>query len=202
MLHDLFSDGSFVILFLHGRTSRLKSSPTNRVKDQCKIRTMITIRPIHKEEIPAVKQIIHCAAYNIFGFNGTLEESIRYYDGLGIFKDLEDVQDHYFQKGGTFLVVLNGEQVIGSGALRKLDEKIVELKRMWLLEEYHGQGIGYRVILELFDFAREKGYSLVRLQTSPEQIRALAFYRKVGFYKIPCYNDDLDEISMELDLSE
>ncbi len=42
----------------------------------------------------------------------------------------------------------------------------------------------------------------VRLQTSPEQVRALEFYRKVGFYEIPCYNDDVGEISMEIGLSE
>ena len=78
---------------------------------------MITIRPVHEEEIPAVKQIIHRVAYNIFGFDGTLEESILYYEELGIHQDLEDVRAHYFNAGGTFLVALYGEQVIGSGAL-------------------------------------------------------------------------------------
>jgi putative acetyltransferase len=163
---------------------------------------MITIRPIHEEEIPAVKHIIYRVAYNIFGFDGTLEDSIRYYTDLDIFNDMDNLHAHYFDAGGMFLVVLNGEQVIGSGALRKLDEKIVELKRMWLLEEYHGLGIGYRIILELFDFARAKGYAHIRLQTSPEQVRALEFYRKVGFYEIPCYNDDVGEISMEISLSK
>lgn len=163
---------------------------------------MITIRPIHEDETPAVKQIIHQVAYNIFGFDGTLEDSIRHYTDLGILYDLDDVQAHYFNNGGMFLVVHNGEQVIGSGAVRKLDEETAELKRMWLLEAWHGQGIGYRLISQLLHFAKEKGYARIRLQTSPEQIRALAFYSKVGFYKIPCYNDDPGEISMEFKLFE
>ncbi|MFL7867515.1 MAG: GNAT family N-acetyltransferase, partial [Anaerolineales bacterium] len=107
---------------------------------------------------------------------------------------------HYFAAGGTFLVALNGEQVIGSGALRKLSDNTAELKRMWLLEAYHGRGIGYRLLMQLFDFAREQGYARIRLQTSPEQVRALDFYRKVGFYEIPPYNEDVSEISMEIEL--
>jgi len=176
----------------------MKSSPINRKWDYCKIQAMITIRPIHTDEIPAAKLVILKVAYNIFGFEGTLEESIQHFEASGEFADMDDVQTYYFENGGTFLVVLNSEQVIGSGALRKLDDRTAELKRMWLLEAYHGQGIGYRLIMQLFDFAREKGYSHIRLQTSPEQDRALEFYRKVGFYEIPCYNEDVDEVSMEM----
>jgi len=163
---------------------------------------MITIRPICDEEIPAAKRVILSVAYNIFGFDGTLEDSIRYFLAAGKLKDLDDVQANYFKAGGMFLVALNGEQVIGSGALRRLDDETAELKRMWLLEAYHGQGVGYRLITQLFDFARMQGYTRVRLQTSPEQIRALAFYRKVGFHEIPCYNDGVGEISMEASLLE
>jgi len=163
---------------------------------------MITIRPIKPQEIPAAKRVILSVAYNIFGFDGTLEESFRHYEASGELIDMDDVGSHYFENGGMFLVVLNGEQVIGSGALRRLDSKTAELKRMWLLEAYHGQGIGYRLIKHLLDFARKKGYARIRLQTSPEQVRALDFYRKIGFYEIPPYNDELGEISMELNISD
>jgi putative acetyltransferase len=163
-----------------------------------KSKLMITIRPIKQTEVPAAKRIILSVAYNLFGFEGTLEESIRHFEALGEFNDMDNVQSNYFEAGGMFLVVLNGEQVIGSGALRRLDGKTAELKRMWLLESYHGQGIGYRLITQLIDFARINGYARVRLQTSPQQVRALSFYREVGFYEIPCYNEDVGEISMEM----
>lgn len=159
---------------------------------------MITIRPVRQEEIPAVKTIIHSVAYNIFGFNGTLEDSIQHYEDQRVFKDLEDVRANYFEAGGIFLIALNGREIIGSGAVRRLSEDRAELKRMWLLEMYHGLGIGYRLVTRLFAFAREKGYTRICLQTSPEQTRALAFYRKVGFTEISCYNEDFDEISMEI----
>jgi ribosomal protein S18 acetylase RimI-like enzyme len=56
--------------------------------------------------------------------------------------------------------------------------------------------------MHLCDFAREQKYARIRLQTSPEQVRALNFYRRVGFYEIPCYNKDVNEISMEIELSQ
>jgi putative acetyltransferase len=161
---------------------------------------MITIRPIRETDIPAAKRVILSVAYNIFGFDGTLEDSIRHFLAAGELKDMDDLHGNYFNAGGTFLVALNGEQVIGSGALRRLDHETVEIKRMWLLEGYHGQGIGFRLITNLIEFARVNGYIRIRLQTSAEQVRALAFYRKLGFYEIPCYNDGDDEISMELRL--
>jgi len=161
---------------------------------------VITIRPIHIEEIPRVKHIISTVAYGIFGFDGDLEDSIRYYSSRGIYSDLDDLEAHYFNNTGMFLVALDDGQVIGSGAVRRMDADTAELKRMWLLETYQGQGVGYRLIGELFAFARSRGYRRVRLQTSPEQVRALAFYRKVGFYEIPCYNEDVTEISMEMSL--
>jgi ribosomal protein S18 acetylase RimI-like enzyme len=68
------------------------------------------------------------------------------------------------------------------------------------LEAYHGQGIGYQLVTLLFNFARDQAYQYVRLQTSPQQIRALAFYKKLGFKEIPCYNDDNETVSMEIAL--
>ena len=163
---------------------------------------MIDIRPIQPEEIPAVKRIILKVAFGIFGWDGTLEDSTRQLETSGEFDDLDHVRSHYFDNDGLFLVALSDGGPIGSGALRKLDDRTAELKRMWLLEDYHGQGIGYQLITRLFDFARARGYTRIVLQTGREQTRALAFYQRVGFHEIPSYNEDLAEVSMEFQLSE
>jgi ribosomal protein S18 acetylase RimI-like enzyme len=159
---------------------------------------MISIRTIRQNEVKDVKNLICAVAYNIFGFDGSLEESIRHYESQGVFQDLEDVVANYFANGGTFLVAVGQAEIIGSGAILRIDASTAELKRMWLLEKFHGQGIGYRLMTELLSFAHGKGYSHIRLQTSPQQTRALAFYHKVGFYEIPDYAGDPNEISMEL----
>jgi putative acetyltransferase len=163
---------------------------------------MITIRPILVEEIPAAKHIILSVAYVIYGWSGSLEDSIRHFESTGEFADMDQVETHYFQNDGLFLAALDDDTLIGSGALRKLDSETAELKRMWLLESHHGRGIGYQVIKQLFEFAQTKGYGKIRLQTGSEQARAFAFYKKLGFYEIPSYNDKSGEVSMEINLHE
>ena len=93
----------------------------------------------------------------------------------------------------------DNDQIIGTGAIRKIDNNICERKRLWLLFEYHGQGLGYRMIQELFAFAREKGYQRIRLETDRDsQSRAFDLYKRLGFYEIPCYSNHQDETAMEI----
>ena len=77
-----------------------------------------------------------------------------------------------------------------------------EIKRLWLLPAYHGQGLGYRMMLCLIEEARRQGYQALRLETSRQQARAYAFYRRLGFYDIPRFGDDPDDVALELLLSQ
>lgn len=157
------------------------------------------IRPIQMYEIPEAKLVIFKVAYEIFKEASTLEESIAKYSAQGKLSEMDDVQKNYFENSGTFLVTVDGERIVGTGAIRYLEEGICELKRMWLLSEYHGQGHGYRMIQKLFSVAREKGYKVMRLETDRVvQTRAVEFYKKLGFYEIPRFGDDPDDMGMEL----
>jgi putative acetyltransferase len=122
----------------------------------------------------------------------------RYGAALG---DVDDFQRQYGPPGGTFLVALDGQQIIGTGAIRRLDDETAELRRMWLLPDYHGQGIGYRLAAALFAFARAAGYHRVRLSTSDVQRRAIRFYERLGFYPIERYRDTDDTVFLELRLN-
>ena len=162
---------------------------------------MIEIRPIKPDEVTAAKRVIYRVAHGIFNDPLPLEESIAYYESRGELKDMDDIQRNYFENGGIFLIMLDDSQQIGTGAIRRLRDDICELKRLWLLTEYHSQGLGYRMIQELFSFAREKGYKRIWLQTdNMYQTRALEFYKRIGFYEIPRYTDRTDDIAMELPL--
>ena len=161
---------------------------------------MTEIRPIQPHEIEEAKLVILKVAYEVFKEEITLEESIAKYSAKGILSEMDDVQKNYFDNGGTFLVTINNGRIIGTGAIRFLEEGVCELKRMWLLTEYHGQGHGHRMIQELFLIARKKGYKRIRLQTdNVVQTRAINFYTKLGFYEIPRYEgEDPEDLAMEL----
>lgn len=159
---------------------------------------MVIIRPIKEHEIREAKLVILTVAYEIFHEASTLEESIAKYSAQGKLREMDDVQTNYFNNGGTFLVTIEDERVIGTGAIRFLEEGVCELKRVWLLTEYHGQGHGYRMMQKLLGIAREKGYKTMRLLTDRiVQRQAVAFYERLGFYEIPSFGDDPDDMAME-----
>lgn len=160
---------------------------------------MIEIRSIQPHEIPKAKHVIFTVAFELFKGADSLEESIAKFSAQGKLSEMDDVQSSYFDNGGTFLVTIKGDRIIGTGAIKYLEDEICEIKRLWLLTEYHGQGYGYRMIQELFNIARQMGYKIIRLETDPVfQKRAVEFYKRLGFYEIPRFGDDPDDIGMEL----
>jgi putative acetyltransferase len=160
---------------------------------------MMEIRPIRQHEILEAKRVIFTVAFKIFKEAGTLEESIAKYSAQGKLNEMDDVRKNYFDNGGTFLVTVQDGRVIATGAIRYLEQGVCELKRLWLLTEYHGQGLGFRMMRELLRIAREKGYKIMRLETDRiVQARAVQFYKRLGFHEIPRFGDDPDDMGMEL----
>ncbi len=160
---------------------------------------MIQIRHIKPDEVAAAKQLIYQVAHQVFQDTRSLEESIAFYEGRGQLHDMDELQQTYVDNDGIFLVMTDQDQIIGTGAVRKIDDEICELKRVWLLFEYHGKGLGYRMMQELLVFARAKGYSRMRLETDRSaQSRAFNFYKRLGFYEIPRYSDNEEDVAMEM----
>ena len=162
---------------------------------------MIKIRPIQPDEWTQARRVVYRVAHIVFNDPRSLEESIAYYESIHELKDMDDIQKNYFENGGVFLAMFDDDEMICTGAIRKLDDETCELKRLWLLHEYHGQGLGYRMLMKLLKIARARGYKRMRLQTDIDaQSRAVDFYRQIGFYEIPHYGDRTDDICMEMRL--
>jgi putative acetyltransferase len=162
---------------------------------------MIHIRRIEPHEVALAKELIYRVAHQVFQDTRPLEESIAYYESKGELYDLDDLAQTYFENKGIFLVLTDENQIIGTGAIRRLDDATCELKRVWLLFDYHGKGLGYRMIQELLAFARQSGYQRIRLETDRNgQRRAYDLYKRLGFYEIPRYSDNEDDVAMEMAL--
>ena len=159
---------------------------------------IILLKPEQAEE---ARRVIYTTAFHIFHDRPTLEEALDYYSDAWPLPDIADFQRAYNENGGIFLVTVENGHVVGTGALRRLEEGVGEIKRLWLLPEYQGQGLGYQMMQLLMGEARRRGYTLLRLETSPKyQVRAYAFYRRLGFYDIQRYGDEDDDVGMELRL--
>jgi GNAT superfamily N-acetyltransferase len=158
------------------------------------------IQPIQPHQTAEAKRVILSVARNIFGWPAPLEEILQDFDARGELGDVDDPQTYYVERRGQFLVALHHGRVIGTGAIREFTGDTAELKRLWLLEKYHGQGIGYRLYQALVHFARGAGYTRIHLQTDRKQTRAQRFYLRLGFEVLPCASDDPDDVCMEKDV--
>ena len=100
---------------------------------------------------------------------------------------------------GCFLVLRDGGEALGCGAVRVLEPGIAELKHMWLSPKLRGRGLGRELLAALETEATgQLGCQTIRLDTSPLLAEAVALYRGVGYREIPRYNqNELAAIWME-----
>lgn len=84
-------------------------------------------------------------------------------------------------------VVMAYSQIIpvGCGAFRLVDERTIEVKRMYTIPSYRNQGIGKRILNQLETWARAEGFSVSKLETGINQPEAIAAYEKSGYKRIP-----------------
>lgn len=83
----------------------------------------------------------------------------------------------------TFWSVMDGDTVVGCGALKRLDAAHAELKSMRTAPEHRGSGIASRLLEHILAEARRAGFSKVSLETGSNEFFAGArkLYEKFGF---------------------
>jgi len=117
--------------------------------------------------------------------------------------ELAMLPGHYAPPGGRLLLGEYGGRLAACVALRALEEKVCEMKRLYLRPEFRGKGLGRRMAEYLIAEAREIGYQKMRLDTvEPAMKDAVAMYRRLGFREIPAYreNPNPGALYMELEL--
>jgi GNAT superfamily N-acetyltransferase len=90
--------------------------------------------------------------------------------------------------GGVFLVAWDGEEPVGSAALKRLDEHTGEVKRVHVADGARRRGAGKALMERLEEEGRALGYDRLRLDIGDRQPEAMAMYRDLGYAEIPDYN--------------
>lgn len=92
--------------------------------------------------------------------------------------------------GGTFLVGSRDGEPVCCGGIKRLDDRVCEIKRMYVSSQARGQGVARALLGALEAAARDLGYALVRLDTGADQPHARALYESAGYLEIPNFNDN------------
>ena len=113
---------------------------------------------------------------------------------------------HYFYNDisdsfEVFYCLVDQDMVVGTVALKKIDEKTVELKALYLHKDYRGKGLGSLLMSVSVNEAKSRGYKRIVLDSMLKYEEAIRLYEKFGFEKIDRYNDNpMAEVFMKMDL--
>jgi GNAT superfamily N-acetyltransferase len=93
----------------------------------------------------------------------------------------------FVEPDGVFLVVRDDEgRAVACGGVTRFDETRAELKRMYVVPDARGRGLGRRILVELEEHARRLGYARVVLETGTRP-EALGLYESAGYAPRPCW---------------
>jgi GNAT superfamily N-acetyltransferase len=146
----------------------------------------ITIRRILLQDAPVLAQISKQTFYDTFTGTCTEEDMQQYleqyYNLPQVQSELNDENDMYF------FAEVNGEPV---GYIRFMEDysgwpevkqwKSLELKRLYVIKEFHGKKIAQQLMDYYLDYATKKQYKCLWLGVWEYNMRAQNFYGKYGF---------------------
>jgi putative acetyltransferase len=85
------------------------------------------------------------------------------------------------------VIAYEGDKAVGCGAMKKYENGVMEIKRMFVPIEKRGKGIAGKILTELQVWAKELGYRKCVLETGDKMIEAIGLYNKSNFKIIPNY---------------
>ena len=111
------------------------------------------------------------------------------------YNSLEEIHD--------VVLIMEKGVTVGCGSIRHYDDNTVEIKRVFVCDEYRGRTFGQIIMTELEMIARKAGYKKVILETGKLLKEAYRLYRGLGYQIIENYGpyaDLTDSICMEKEL--
>ena len=104
--------------------------------------------------------------------------------------ELAELPGKYAPPEGRLYLAFEGVEAAGCAGLRKIEQGVCELKRLYVPPLHRGHGIGRLPAIQAITDAREIGYERIRLDTLPSMRPARKLYQKLGFKPIAPYTEN------------
>jgi GNAT superfamily N-acetyltransferase len=135
------------------------------------------IRPFGRGDAPAVRWLIESVWRE--HFHDHPDSFVRDF----IYSRLSDVDDAdtVYADRGLFLCAIAAGEVVGTGALKRCDDRVCEMVRMFVAPIYRGRGIARTIANGLISFAGNAGYDRIRLSSNNALTASHRLYEGMGF---------------------
>ena len=127
---------------------------------------------------------------------------------------VEQTKEDFSQENTHFFLAYLNDEVIGYAKLRVFENpeelkgrRHIEIERIYVQKKHQDKKVGFAIIKECIDFAKEKNYEVIWLGVWEQNHKALAFYTRVGFEKFGLHtfqlgNDAQNDNLMKFDLAK
>lgn len=142
-----------------------------------------TIRPFQAGDAPAVRRLIEAIWHE--HFHGHPDSFVRDF----VYSRLSDVDDAeiVYADRALFLCAIAEGAIIGTGAIKHLDDRECEMVRMFVAPACRNRGIARAVADRLISFARMAGYDRIRLSSNTALTASHRLYESMGFQLTPAW---------------
>jgi GNAT superfamily N-acetyltransferase len=103
-------------------------------------------------------------------------------------RELENLSVSYGPPNGRTFLARHEGQICGCGAYRRRSSAVCEMKRLFVLDQFHGKGYGRKLCEEIIRSARNDRFKIMRLDTANLMTEAITMYQSFGFRDGAPYN--------------
>ena len=115
-------------------------------------------------------------------------------------RELAELPGKYAPPEGRLFLALAEQPPAGCVALRKIEDGICEMKRLYVRPAFRGRGLGRQLADEVITAAHKIGYERMRLDTLSSMTPAIALYESLGFRRIPAYYNNPSGLAVFFEL--
>ncbi len=116
-------------------------------------------------------------------------------------RELETLPGAYAPPDGAVIVAFADGEPAGCVALRRFEETVCEMKRLYVKPEHRGKGVGRSLAEAVIESAREIGYASMKLDTLQSMTEANALYASLGFTACAPYRHNPCQCPVYMELS-
>ena len=118
------------------------------------------------------------------------ELTSRFEEGFDPSRDKAGEMNEMTPPAGVFMLARLEGDPVGCGGLKRIDETMGEIKRVWTAPSARGLGVARRIVRRLEAAARDMGLKGVRLDTNRALTEAQALYRTEGYREVARFGDN------------